>query len=58
MAISRKNKQKHTIADTPQVDENLLFLRVAEIIENRKKTYYCARQSRNYFDVLGSWAVC
>jgi predicted nuclease of restriction endonuclease-like (RecB) superfamily len=37
MAMSSKKKQKHTIANTPQVDENLLFLRVAEIIENRKK---------------------
>ena len=37
MAMNSKKEQKHTIKDTPQIDEKLLFSQVAEIIENRKK---------------------
>ena len=54
MAMSSKKKQKHTIVDTPQVDENMLFLRVSEIIENRK---YRAIMHANQETTLMFWEV-
>ncbi|MDR2707719.1 MAG: DUF1016 N-terminal domain-containing protein [Nitrososphaerota archaeon] len=52
--MSKKKKQKHTIEDTPQVDENTLFLRVSEIIEKRK---YRAITQVNQETTLMFWEV-
>ena len=53
MAMSSKKEQKHTIKDTTQVDENMLFT----CIRNHRKPQiprHHACQSRNNFNVLGS----